>query len=591
MKNNKYIFLVLTCCTLVVTSCMDHYESLPADEFTEDYLFSRTDSNGTQARQFLNSIYGILENGHNRVGGDYLDASTDDAISVNVNNEPDVYRIYKGLYTASNMVSGDMMWSQYYDGVRKVNRFIRGIDRVPFRTTYVNALGEKRPLGVSMKAEARFLRAWFYFQLVRRYGGVPLMGDKVYGLNDNIELPRNSFADCVDYIVGELDSIRDSLRTLPISNAAEFGHVPTKEACMAFKSRVLLYAASPLFNGNTMDKGNALVGYTDYDINRWKLAADAAREFIDTFGDNGSGSVILDDDPRDAFLDFYNYAKNPELIFFRAGGSNYSIESTNGPLGFTGTNLGNGQTCPSQNLVDAFPMIDGRSISDPTDAEYKYDEQHPYDNRDPRLKYTILYNGSDWLGTKLQTWQGGANNPSGGSRYSRTGYYMRKFMGKFENSDSYSNQTHLWVIFRYAEILLNFAEAENELLDAPSKEVYNAIIKLRKRAGIKKGNVKGYTYGLKENMTKEEMRTVRRNERRIEMAFEEQRFYDIRRWRIAEDVFSKPIQGMHITVGNGQTVYSRENLMTTDFDSKYYLYPIPYSEVTKNVNMKQNPKW
>lgn len=112
MKNNKYIFLVLTCCALVVTSCMDHYESLPADEFTEDYLFSRTDSNGTQARQFLNSIYGILENGHNRVGGDYLDASTDDAISVNVNNEPDVYRIYKGLYTASNMVSGDMMWSQ-----------------------------------------------------------------------------------------------------------------------------------------------------------------------------------------------------------------------------------------------------------------------------------------------------------------------------------------------------------------------------------------------------------------------------------------------------------------------------------------------
>ncbi|MGI6242229.1 MAG: RagB/SusD family nutrient uptake outer membrane protein [Prevotella sp.] len=591
MKSNKYILLAIACCSLNLTSCMDNYETLPADEFTEDYLFSRTDSNGTQARQFLNSIYDIMENGHNRVGGDYLDASTDDAISVNINKEPDVYRLYKGSYTASNRISSDMKWGEYYTGIRKVNRFIRGIDKVPFRTTYVNALGEKRPLGVSMKAESRFLRAWFYFQLIRRYGGVPLMGDKVYGLKDNIELPRNSFEQCVSYIVGELDSIRDSLRTLPISNAAEFGHVATKEACMALKSRVLLYAASPLFNGNTLEKDNDLVGYTDYDPNRWKLAADAAREFIDTFGDNGTENIILDEDPRDAFLDFYNYATNPELIFFRQGGSNYTIESTNGPLGFTGTNLSNGQTCPTQNLVDAFPMIDGRSINDAADTQYKYDEQHPYDNRDPRLNYTIFHHGSKWLGTTLQTWQGGVNNPNKGTRYSRTSYFMRKFMGKFEDAGSYGNQTHVWVMFRYTEILLNFAEAENERLDAPSNEVYNAIIQLRKRAGIKKGNVTGYTYGLKKNMTKEEMRKIIQNERRIELAFEEHRFYDIRRWRIAEEVFSKPIQGMHITVGNGQTIYTRENLMTTKFDPKYYLYPIPYDEVIKNVNMKQNPNW
>ena len=114
---------------------------------------------------------------------------------------------------------------------------------------------------------------------------------------------------------------------------------------------------------------------------------------------------------------------------------------------------------------------------------------------------------------------------------------------------------------------------------------------MRKRAGIKKGNVSGYRYGLKNNMTQAEMRKIIQNERRIELAFEEHRFYDIRRWRIAEDVFSKPIQGMHITVGSGQTIYNRVDLLTTKFEPKYYLYPIPYSEVIKNKNMKQNPNW
>ena len=588
MKIKQYIIVLAG--IVALSSCMDSYETLPADEFTEEYLFSQTDSNGTQARQFLNSIYDVMANGHNRVGGDYLDASTDDAISSNLTSSPDVYRLFMGNYTASNRITSDMKWDEYYAGIRKCNRLIRGIDRVPFRLTYQNALGQTRQLGVSMKAEARFLRAWFYFQLLRRYGGVPLMGDKVYTIEDNLEIPRRTFSDCVDYIVEELDSIQDSLRTLPISNVSEFAHVATKDACMALKSRVLLYAASPLFNGNTLEAGNELVGYADYDKERWKKAADAAKAIIDYSGDNGTQNVILDEDFRDPFLGFYSYGTNPELIFYRSGGNNYNIESTNGPLGFTGNKLGNGRTNPTQNLVDAFPMADGRAIDD-AGGKYTYDEQNPYSNRDPRLDYTILHNGSKWLGTTLQTWQGGANNPSSGSVYSRTSYYMCKFMGKFQDATEYSNQIHMWVMFRYAEILLNYAEALNEYLDAPNNEVYNAIIALRKRAGIKKGNVSGYRYGLKNNMTQAEMRKIIQNERRIELAFEEHRFYDIRRWRIAEDVFSKPIQGMHITVGSGQTIYNRVDLLTTKFEPKYYLYPIPYSEVIKNKNMKQNPNW
>ena len=589
MKTFYYYILVVGAATMALTSCMDDYETLSADEFTADYLFSTTDSLGKQARQYLNTIYDIMENGHNRVGGDYLDAATDDAISIDMDGEPDVLRLATGRFTASNSVGSDMRWGQYYTGIRKVNIFISGIDRVPYRATYTNALGQVRPLGVTFKAEARFLRAWFYFQLLRRYGGVPLVGDRVFDLNDDVELPRNTFAECVDYIVSELDQIQDSLRSVgTMSNVAEFGHAPTKQACQALKSRVLLYAASPLFNGNTLESGNALVGYPTYDAARWKRAADAARDLIEGEGHKGKDSLTLTEDVRDVFLNFYDYGANPELIFFRQGGNNTSVESNNGPLGFTGSRLGNGRTCPTQNLVDAFPMADGRMPGDsPT---YAYSDANPYANRDPRLDKTILHNGSQWLGTTLATWQGGTNNPANGTDYSLTSYYMCKFMGKFQTATEYASVLHAWVMFRYAEILLNFAEAENESV-GPTAEVYDALYLLRSRAGIKKGSVSGYSYGLKTNMTQDEMRQAIRNERRIELAFEEHRFYDIRRWRIAEQVFAQPLQGMQVVESSGTATYTRVDVLRVSFATRSYLYPIPFSEVNKNRNMVQNPNW
>ena len=137
-----------------------------------------------------------------------------------------------------------MEWGGYYQGIRKANILINNIDVVPFNLTYINALGETKPLNYTMKAEARFLRAHFYFELVKRYGGVPLIGDNVYVLGDDVQLPRNTFAQCIDYIVRELDEIKDDLRSLPMADATEFAHAPTKEACLAMKARVLLYAAS-----------------------------------------------------------------------------------------------------------------------------------------------------------------------------------------------------------------------------------------------------------------------------------------------------------------------------------------------------------
>ena len=587
MKQNKYGAWAIGAWMLLLTAvaCTDSYQGTPVNMFTEDYLFSRTDSNGVVARQFLNRIYWYMRNGHNGVNGDYLDAASDDALSVN-SGDPDVYKLAVGRYSASSTIPSDMIWTDPYGLIRRVNILLNGIDVVPFNTTYIDALGNARPLNVSMKAEARFLRAYFYFELMKRYGGIPIIGDKVYDLNENIELPRSTFEQTVKYIVSELDAIKDDLRSLPLPDAAANAHVVTTQAAQALKIRVLLYAASPLFNEKPVESGNELVGYATYDRERWKTAADAARSFMNAYGTDG-GPLGLDPNFKDVFTNWYDNTIHKEMIFFRENDSNTSIETANGPLGLSGAKQGNGRTNPTQNLVDAFLMKDGYFINEEGYA-YEYDPQHPYDNRDPRLEYTIIHNGTNWLNNTMQTWQGGANNPLGSS-YSLTSYYMRKFMGNFESGSEYQATLHNWVMFRYAEILLNFAEAENEYLSSPSQDVYDAIIALRKRAGIEAGN--DNLYGLRDDMSQADMRKVIQNERRIELAFEEHRYWDIRRWRLAEMIYAQPVKGMFITTSLTGTTYIPQDVLTVDWDNKRYLYPIPYSEVIKNKNMVQNPNW
>jgi hypothetical protein len=263
------------------------------------------------------------------------------------------------------------------------------------------------------------------------------------------------------------------------------------------------------------------------------------------------------------------------------------VEQNNGPIGFTGNNQSRGRTSPTQNLVDAFPMKDGKAIDDPSSA-YSYSTQNMYANRDPRLEYTVMHNGSRWLKKSLETSITGKNNPDHSAQTTKTSYYLRKFMGSFEESDNYDDVLHLWIMFRYAEILLNFAEAENEYA-GPTPEVYKAITDLRSRAGIEPGA--DNLYGLKANMSAAEMREVIRNERRIEMAFEEQRYWDIRRWRMAEDIFAGPLYGLQITKSSNVLNYERIQVAEYSFENKRYFYPIPYSEVIKNSNMKQNPGW
>lgn len=587
MVRNKYLTFLGAGLLFMASACNDGYEKEPVEQFTLDYLFSRVDSAGVQSRRFLNNIYyEHLYSGYNRVDGDFLDAASDDAVSVN-NNDPAVYKLLMGRYSALTRVT-DMEWGEYYQGIRKANILINNIDVVPFNLKYTNALGEVKPLNYTMKAEARFLRAHFYFELVKRYGGVTLVGDQVYDLNDDIELPRNTFAQCVDYIVRELDEIKNDLRSLPISDGGDYAHAPTKEACMAMKARVLLYAASPLFNERPIEPGNELIGYASYDPERWNLAAQAAKALIDEFGPNGKKTLALTTDYRNISTEFYSSTSNPELIFFRPIGKGKGIETANGPLGFSGNAQGYGNTNPTQNLVESFLMKDGKTPGNSTKHEYN-EKNDPYRDRDPRLELTVLHHGSSWLNTQLQTNLGGANNPSG-AEYSRTSYYISKFMKDYKTKSEYDSEAlHLWVMYRYGEVLLNYAEALNEYQSTPSQDVYNAIIALRKRAGIDEDD--NYGLGALGSINKTDMRKIIQNERRIEMAFEEQRYWDIRRWRIAEEVFEKPLEGLNIQISGAVTTYYKINVLSTTFNVKRYFYPIPYSEVIKNKNMVQNPNW
>lgn len=579
MKRYFILVVILACTTLLVlTSCKKVYEEVPlGQQIPLEIAFDTKDSNGIYALRFLLTTYAeALPDNHNRIGGNYLDAASDDAVSSQVTIS-DVERIQTGAYTATNP-NADNMWARNYTSIRNATVFSNLINRVPL----VERLPDGRSAKPAYRSEARFLRAMLYFDLVKRYGGVPLLGDTIRQISDNIQLPRNSFEECINYIVRELDDIKDSLRTKANMNSTSYGRV-TKGGAMALKARVLLYAASPLFNGGNIESGNTLTGYTNNDPNRWKLAADAAKAVIDL------NAYSLMPSFTDVFIiQGAPVAGNTETIFWRQNGTSTNVEINNGPVGYSSAG-GNGITSPTQNLVDAYPTIKGLPI---TDAASGYNPTNPYANRDKRLTGTIFYDGALWLNRGVQTYTGGADRPGGTVQQTKTGYYMRKFMGAFEsaNGSVYSRTVHDFIYLRYAEVLLNYAEALNEF-SGPSAEVFDALRQLRKRAGIEAGT--GNTYGIAANLTKDQLRDVIRNERRIEMAFEEQRFFDIRRWKIAQQVYGTPLRGVNVLrTSGGVTSYDYVNVFTPVFRSpQMYLYPIPYTEVIKNPAMRQNPQW
>ncbi|BEH00250.1 RagB/SusD family nutrient uptake outer membrane protein [Bacteroides sedimenti] len=540
------------------------FENEPLERLSEDQAFNPTDSTAKYFTQSFFAIYAQLPDLHNRISQNYLDAGTDDAVPTIYTNDG-VESFRNGRLSPSNTVDGLSMWSLCYTGIRRANLFLSKWDAQPA----TNKLPE--PSRTYMKGEAILLRAYFYFELLKRWDGVPIVYDKVYNLEDTINVPRSSRNECVDYINAQID---DAMKYLPAANVAASSdpmyYRMNKGVALALRSRLALYLASPLYNPTN-------------DLTKWQAAADAAKAVINL-------NVYSLHTTSPGFQTLFVTLKNNEVIMGNvitsSSGSN-SVELNNSPCGYyTSAFRCNGYTSPSQNLVDAFLTINGKTIDkDPT-----YNPQDPYKNRDPRLKYTVFYNGSTWLKRSVETFEGGLDKPNRQTAQTQTGYYLRKFMGNNETSSSLASQKRAYNIIRYAEILLNYVEALNEV-NKDNPDIITYMKQIRSRAGITAGS--DGRYGLPTTFTQSEMREIIRNERRIELAFEEHRFWDIRRWKIAETVMNQPIKGMVITKqADGTFTYATTNVRTQQFDaSKMYWYPIPRNEMVANSALTQNIGW
>ncbi|NII83749.1 MULTISPECIES: RagB/SusD family nutrient uptake outer membrane protein [unclassified Pedobacter] len=540
-----YNILIVVLFTVFISSCeKDVFTQLPVERTDLNDIFNPQDREGVLIDEYLAGVYAQLPNGFNRIGNNLLDAGTDDALSGDISvTATDKFKT--GQWGSSDLPENP--WATYYGAIRRVNILLANIGNSGIPDVKKDAL----------RFQARGLRTIFYFELIKRWGGVPLIGDKVFVLNDNLQLPRNTRTECVDYILAECEFLKDKLpATL---TTGELGRL-SKGAVLALKSRLLLYEASPLYNPSN-------------DVSKWQAAAKAADDLIKLNGYSLEAN----------FGTMFTTRSNKEFILAYQQADNTNIESLNEPPGYK--RAGQGITNPTQNLVDAFPMVNGKAIDEVGSG---YSATDPYKNRDPRFYLTIFHNGFSWLGSPVETFIGGKNNTRIGiGMGTKTGYYMRKFMTTSGSATGFSSATHNFPIFRYAEILLNYAEAQNEVLAAPDASVYKVINDLRKRGGSTGVFAQG-------SLDKAQMRTIIRNERRIELAFEEHRFWDIRRWKIAENVLNGTLKGMKIIQNADKTLTYDPNavVQSVTFDAaKMYLYPIPYVEIQKNNALVQNQGW
>ncbi|MDR6571295.1 RagB/SusD family nutrient uptake outer membrane protein [Chitinophaga ginsengisegetis] len=518
---------------------------------------------------FLTNIYvdiGFAESA-TRFGNGGLDASCDEAEPQKSATVTTSIQFATGTVNPS-IISADA-WNLPYTNIRRVNQLLKHLPGSPIPSFIRNV----------MAAEARFLRAWYYADLLKHYGGVPLLGDSVYKVEDKIPAVRNSYKECVDYIISECDA---AAAVLPLVRIREDYGRASGGAALALKARVLLYAASPLFNGGGINPQDAPTGYPDNVPERWKLAADAAAAVMNT------AAYSLNEDnttaPGYGFYKLFTLRVNPEYIFARMQGGNRELESAWQPPSRNGAQGG----FPYQGFVDAFGMANGKSITDPSSG---YNAADPYSHRDPRLAYSVIrdqtlliqntglkepvniYLGPDGKGISQDAVHAGTP----------TGYYTNKMLDENIAANFIHGSQRCFPLMRYAEVLLNFAEAQNEYA-GPVQEVYNAVELVRKRAGLS-------PYELPAALTKETMREAIRAERRVELAFEGHRFWDVRRWKIAAQTENKQMTGMEVKRNGANVTYTIFPVRKHNFREAMYLWAIPQGETAKSPELKQNPSW
>ena len=622
MKISRIIFSMLFVAALFQTSCnSDFLNTQPLDKISSDATWA----DGPLSEAFIFNVYSFL--GYGGFEEEALASFTDEAMFTHAGRGINTFT--ESSISPANLgnMSNTFEWGRMYLAIRQANI---AIENLPVSTFSDDELRDQ------LLGEAHFLRAYYYHQLVRFYGGVPLI-DKPYGLDDDYSIERSSFADCVDFIVSDLDQAAQLLE----GKSAIPGRA-SQLAAMALKARVLLYAASDLHDGPTASANSpTLAGFSNLDLlaytsgdqtSRWQAAKAAAKAVLDA----GQGYKLDLAAPVSASEGQQNYlsiamggessqgdaAAAVELIFQRTHTPLYTVED-NWPLGGINYGINNGPNgyhnwagnTPIQQMVDDYEMMDGSKF-DWNNADHAAD---PYANRDPRFYASVMYDGADWKprpsdvaavdpANQVQTGyyddgNGGLINgidtresPIENWNGSRTHYYTRKFIDPDPAlPDNQSNaQTIPWPFIRYTEMVLAYAEACIETGDeATARDWLN---KIRYRSGMPEITDSGAD--LMERLI---------NERRIELAYEEHRYFDGRRWMMGTTLHRgvkainiqatlKPGATPHVPYRHDKDVYdytytvvdNTEN-ETRRWEDKMYFRPISRDEINRNSLLIQNP--
>lgn len=554
MKFNKIAILLLSAGLLTTTSC----DFMDCDE-SDNYTLQEIQGSYNRVKQFVTSIYGYLPSDFCNTHGAMLDATTDDAIHVYESSA--IQRIVNGTWSANYTV--DDKFAYYYNAIHDANYYLTTLSGLTFDTwengdDYQDWMQNYD----NYQYQVRFLRAYFYFELVRRYQNVPLITKSLSQTEAN-QIEPSSAQEVLKFIIKECTEIAPKLPIKSTSIAQAENGRATRAMAMALKSRAALYAASPLYN-------------TNGDNAKWTEAAKASHDIIASAGELGLG--------LDTYANLFkskNY-NSKEVILCRPTGTSKTFEQANYPMGVTG---GNTTTCPTENLASAFEMKDGRAFdwNDPTM------KANPYKDRDPRFYLTIVHNGMLWPAKKaVDISEGGANGlPL--TNATTTGYYLRKYVDNsisFEAGSTTAATHHNWILFRYAEVLLNYAEAmihvngncdfKDATYTMSAREALNAV---RKRAGMPEVAA----------CSQDEFLTGVKHERCVEMAFEGQRFWDLRRWKNLDE--TKNIYAVRITHHDGVLSYEKTLLSERSVSNKLYFYPIANVELFKNKKLVQNSGW
>lgn len=593
MRNNLIRFstgmLIVT--LLFSSSCKKYLDQLPDDRITIEQVFQKKGP----SEQYLANVYSHIDDLSDQWN---LYPWIGNADEVDITwSKYNIYSLNQGNVSAGTPLFDK--WGTYYQGIRSATYFINHIDG----NAEIIALNGQQLIN-QYKAEARFLRAYFYFLLMEQYGPVVLIGDQELPIDapaDALQLPRSPYDVCVDYVSSELDKAAAALPRVPSNNGQPSdtqGGRATVGMALAVKSRLLLYAASPLYNGNVEYSGfknldgTVLINQT-YDQQKWKKAADAAKAVIDL----GIYSLYKDPsgDPVKSYNGIFFQPWNSEQIFVRKDNILPTVDRNALPRiagGYNGVGV-------TQEQVDAYFMADGLPIGQsPLYSETGFTKvgnvqvYNMYINREPRFYASVIYNNSMFQGGKMTApaaislLASGPNGKKGhATDWSKTGYIIKKNLGTETNPVTKVNQNRPLVLFRLAEIYLNYAEALNEY-DPGNPDITKYLNMVRDRAGIPQ-------YGssnLPAPSGQSAMRPLIWQERRVEMAFESLRWFDIRRWKIAQQVMGD-MHGMDINKDD-DTFYKRVVASTHLFRAKTsYWFPIGQPDLDRSRLIVQNPGW